>query len=341
MHHTVFPLADQRPDYLLLLNRVDRLLTVRGVTFCRFVDDYYIFSSSREEAYSHLIYLCEMLLENEGLTLQKTKTRILSTSEFLETSVFAEENIPEDPQEAVRRSFLSLYIHYDPYSETADADYDTLKEELNKFDIVGMLATELQKTRISETLSRKLVRAVTHLSATSRDRAVISLMENLHVLYPIFPTVMIVIRGTVSELSNKTRQFVFAKLRELINTKSYICSVPVNLAFAVRVLATDNTEETDSVLVSVYDDCRSMQIRRDIIIALASHNVDYWISAQLKHFSNSTLWEKRALIIASYILEDEGAHWRERVKKSLSKFDRLMMDWAAEQKSKGSPILLA
>jgi hypothetical protein len=324
----------------LLLNRVDRLLAVRGVTFCRFVDDYFIFASTQEGAYSHLIYLSEMLLENEGLTLQKTKTRILSSAEFLETSVFSGENIPEDPQEATRRSFLSLHIHYDPYSNTAEADYDTLKEELSKFDIVGMLSTELQKTRISETLSRKLVRAVTHLSKTSRDRAVISLMENLHVLYPIFPTVMMVIRGVVSELSTKARQSVFLKLRDLISTKSYICTVPVNLAYAIRVLVADNTEETDAIFVSLYDDCRSMLIRRDIILALASHNVDYWISAQIKRFNSCTLWEKRALLIASYILVDEGSYWRDRVKKSFSTFDRLIMGWAAEQKNKGRPILL-
>jgi hypothetical protein len=184
------------------------------------------------------------------------------------------------------------------------------------------------------------VRAVTHLSPASRDRAVMSLMENLHVLYPIFPTVMMVIRGVISELSVKARQAVFAKLRELINNKSYICTVPVNLAFAIRVLAADNTEETDTIFVSVYDGCRSMLIRRDIILALASHNVDYWISAQIKRFSSCTLWEKRALIIGSYILEDEGSYWRDRVKKSFSTFDRLMMDWAAEQKNKNRPVLL-
>ena len=37
----------------LLLNRIDRLLLTSGVTFCRFADDYHIFTNSREQAYEH------------------------------------------------------------------------------------------------------------------------------------------------------------------------------------------------------------------------------------------------------------------------------------------------
>ncbi|MEW6386741.1 MAG: RNA-directed DNA polymerase [Thermodesulfobacteriota bacterium] len=324
----------------LLLNRIDRLLAIRGILFCRFVDDYYIFTNTQEEAYSHLIYLCEMLLENEGLTLQKTKTRILSAAEFLETSIFAEENAPEDQEEVVRRNFLKIHIHYDRYSETAAEDYETLKKELTKFDIVGMLSAEMQKTRISESLTRKLVQAVAHIPPSTRDRAVISLIENLQVLYPIFPTVMIVIRGILSELSNDAKRLIFSKLRELINTGSYICSVPINLSYAIRVLSDDNSDETDATLIKVYNESTSMLIKRDIILILASHNADFWISAQIRRFSGCTLWEKRALTIASYILEDEGSYWRTHISSSLSQFDLLVMKWAGEKKSKKDPLIL-
>lgn len=322
----------------LLLNRMDRLLSVQGIAFCRFVDDYYVFANSMEEAYSHLIYLSNVLLENEGLTLQKKKTRIVSSAEFLETSLFSENNVPESVEELTRRSFLKLHIHYDPYSDTADEDYETLKNELDKFDIVGMLAREMRKTRISESLVRKLVRAIRHLSATARDQAVLSVLENIDVLYPVFPTVMIVLRQVTCELSDDVRQQLFKVVRGLIESESYICRVPVNLAFAVRVLALDNSEETDAALVQKYTNTAAMMIRRDIILVLAMHNVDCWISDCLKKFSSHALWEKRALIVASYILEDEGKHWRDRIKRTLSPFDRLILEWAAEAKSNGKSL---
>jgi hypothetical protein len=78
---------------------------------------------------------------------------------------------------------------YDPYSPTADAQYDLLREELERFDISGMLARELRKSRIDEALTRQLTKAIRFLPAEIRDGAVLSLIRNLKILYPIFPTV--------------------------------------------------------------------------------------------------------------------------------------------------------
>ena len=153
----------------LLLNRTDRLLTTHGIIFCRFVDDYHIFANSKEEIYGNLVYLSEALLDNEGLTIQKNKTRILTSSEFLETSTFSDLNIPEDQEEKNKRDFLKIHIHYDPYSDTADDDYKALCDELGRFDIVGMLASEMQKTRVQEGLTRKLIKALAHLDDRTRN----------------------------------------------------------------------------------------------------------------------------------------------------------------------------
>jgi len=147
----------------LLLNRVDRLLVGQKIQFRRFVDDYVIFANSREEAQSALIRLTQFLLTNEGLSLQKAKTRIMSSSEFLATSDLAEAPEGETPEDAKARTFRRLRIHYDPYSPTREEDYEALVAELNRFDIVGMLGRELAKSPIDEGLTRRLVAAVRHL----------------------------------------------------------------------------------------------------------------------------------------------------------------------------------
>jgi hypothetical protein len=325
----------------LLLDRVDRLLVSKNVTFCRFVDDYHIFANTKEEIYAHLVYLSESLLNNEGLSLQKNKTRILTSSEFLETSPFAEENIPEDQEERSKKDFIKLHLHYDPYSDTADEDYDALCDELSKFDIVAMLASEMQKTRVAEGITRKLVKAIVHIDVSVRNSAVLSLLENLHVLYPIFTTVMLLLKTIIDDLEKDTQEKVFEKLRETLRTKSYLCKVPVNLAFAIRVLAHDNSEETDIVLINIFSETSSTIIKRDLILILSQHNADYWVSDQIKRFNTATIWEKRSLLIASYILEDEGREWRKRVKDKLSPFDALVLEWASEQKNSRKPIGLS
>ncbi|GAI84120.1 unnamed protein product, partial [marine sediment metagenome] len=101
------------------------------------------------QIYGSLVYLNEALLNNEGLSLQKNKTRIMTAPEFLETSALSDVNEPENQEEKDKRNFIRIHLHYDPYSDTADEDYKALCEEINKFDIIGMLASEMQKTRVA------------------------------------------------------------------------------------------------------------------------------------------------------------------------------------------------
>jgi len=59
----------------LALNDSDQHLRNRGIKFCRYADDYCLFCNSKSEAYS-LIVMLSNKLANEGLSLQKHKTRI-------------------------------------------------------------------------------------------------------------------------------------------------------------------------------------------------------------------------------------------------------------------------
>jgi hypothetical protein len=318
----------------LLLNSVDRLLIAEGVTFIRFVDDYLIFAESREQAHSALIRLSELLLTNEGLSLQKNKTRILSAAEFLATSDFAEAPDGESADDAEARTFRRLRIHFDPYSPTAAEDYEALAKELAKFDIVGMLGRELAKSRIDEGLTRRLVIAIKLLPAASQNDAMRSMLDSLDLLYPIFPSVMQLCRSLLPNLETTVQAALYKALRELIQSDSYITQVRANLAFALRVLATDRTEETELLFAALFRKTSSMMIRRDLIMLMTHRRADYWLSNCRTSFATLTGWERRALLIASYTLGDEGKHWRDSIRDEQSPFDKLVMDWAAESKHK-------
>jgi hypothetical protein len=312
----------------LLLNRTDRLLLASGIQFCRFVDDYYLFASTASNAQTNLVQLSEILLTNEGLTLARAKTRILSKSEFLRSSPVAEIDESATPDDAMAQEFLSFRLAFDPYSPTADVDYLLLKEQLESFDITGMLAKELRKSRIDEGVTRQLVKAVRFLQPELRDAAVRSMVGNLGLLYPIFPSVAILLHQILPDVSDSTKNEIFEVIRTLVNQRSHILLVPANLAFAIRILAYDRTEETDPLLIEVYERPRAnMMIKRDVLLAMTRRRVDYWLSAQLKQFSVVTPWERRALIVASYILSDEGQHWRRRVRDELQDVDALFMQW--------------
>lgn len=318
----------------ILLNRVDRLLLSEGIKFCRFVDDYIIFAMDKESAHSALIKLSNLLLANEGLSLQKTKTRILSSAEFLATSEFIESTDDESDEEKTVRTFRRLRIHYDPYSPTAEEDYKKLADELKKFDIVGMLGRELAKSRIDEGITRRLISAVKHLDPPIQNEAALSVLKSIDLLYPIFPSVMLLCKSLIPSLDEPTKQKLYETLRKLISSDSYITQVPTNLAYALRVLVHDEADEVEFIFASVYKLTTSMLIKRDVILLMAYRNADYWISNCKTNFSTLTEWERRALLMSSYILGDEGEHWRKAVKKKLNIYDQIVLKWVADSKVK-------
>jgi hypothetical protein len=318
----------------LVLNRTDRLLHTEGLVFVRFVDDYILFSDSRGQAQSHLVFFSEALLNNEGLTLSRSKTRFMTRAEFLRSSPLAEPDVADSASEAEARRFLRLRLRYDPYSPTAEEDYEKLADELQKFDVSSMLARELRKSRVDEALVRQLVKALRFMHDDVRNDAVLSLVANLEVLYPVFPTVAILIKAILPSLADSTQEEVFNAVRALIRNGSHIVLVPTNLAYAVRLVAHDRSEETDVLLSELYSGARAdMMLKRDILLAMARRRLDYWLSNVLKRYAVLTPWERRALIVCSYVLGDEGRHWREYVKEGLSAVDREFMQWAGERNS--------
>ena len=77
----------------------------------------------------------------------------------------------EDEDHTQTQEFFKLRLKYDPYSPTADEDYNHLRDELEKFDIVGMLAREFRKSRIDEALTKQLVKSLRYLDERTQQVA--------------------------------------------------------------------------------------------------------------------------------------------------------------------------
>lgn len=318
----------------LLLNRVDRLLLTSSVKYCRFVDDYLIFADSREEAQRALVTLSDALLRNEGLTLSRSKSRLMSSVEFRRSSPLAEPDRADSVEEEHARRFLRIRWNYDPYSPTAPEDYERLVSQVAEFDILSMLAAEFRKARVDEALVRQLVRSIEYLDPPVRDRAALSLIENLRTLYPVFPTVARVIRKILPEITEDARARIFAELRDLLRTGSHIMMVPVNALYAVRLLAGDPSEEVDVLLVQLFQAPSSDGLlRRDIIYCMTKRRAHYWLSDVLRRVAQPGSWERRALLAASYSLRDEGQHWRSHHEAELSDADRAYRKWLGSKNS--------
>ena len=315
----------------LLLDRIDRHLVNQEITFCRYADDYRILVPDKEAAYEALVLLSEKLFNHAGLSLQKSKTQMMTTEEYLNTSEFAASKKPKDSHEASVRRFLSIRLHYDPYSPTANEDWEELRSRLDEFDILEMLYSETRKTRIHPAAARRIVSAVRFLEPSVRDRAIITVLDNMQVLYPVLPSVFLMLKGLLVDLNEEILQKVFELIRDLVKKKSFLIRTSANLSYAVRILAHDLSPYAERILASLFKSVSSSMIKRDIILAMANRRATYWLDDLRVRYIDLNKWERRALLVASVVQGNDGLKWRGSLERQLSNFDRLAIRWAEEK----------
>jgi hypothetical protein len=325
----------------LALNGTDTLLARKGIKFCRYADDYAIFCKDRSEAYKTLVYLSEKLA-NEGLVLQKKKTRILGSNEFRETAHALDPAETTSKQASEEQKLLDISIRFDPYSPTAPEDYEQLKEAVRQVDIIGILGREISKTTIDSAISKQAISAVTALDKKQQQGALLMLLdhENLLTLAPVFVPIMRIVRDLYNQFDPSFQEAIDTILCNLLTQSSPLLSVEVNLAYFIQALGGQRTHRKEEILSHLFESTSSPLLRRLIILCMARWKCHYWLSDIKKHYGAMSILEKRAFIIASYALGDEGNHWRKYTKPTWQEPELLIRDWYSQrlQRIPGVPL---
>lgn len=313
----------------LVLNNTDRLLLANGVRFKRYVDDINIFCASIEEAHQALNFLANRLMRNEGLSLQKHKTMIYSKNEFCKIVSSKLKADSDDERERSRAQFMSLPINYDPYSDTAEADYEKIKSELSHFDIIGLLNEELSKARIHQQFGKQLIKTFDVLDYVIVSNAFDSILERLDLLYPIFPAIMQSAYGNFQRLTVEIQDKLHSVLRELIRNRSYIVQSEINMAYSLRVLGLVNNTENEEILNIAYNRYSDSYLVKSLVFqTMTRWKAYYWLTDKKDNFSSLSKWERRIFIIASCFLGDEGEHWANHYKREFSESEDIIFKWA-------------
>jgi hypothetical protein len=316
-----------------VLNRTDHHLRTRKIECIRFVDDYIIFGKTEDHVRTSVLELNRLLLDNEGLTLNRNKTRLLTSEEYRNHSVFAEANESKSVEEQEKRKFFAIHLRYDPYSPTADADYEALAASIREYDVLGMLERELHKSRIDKFAVGQLIKALRFMDKPQRSDAIKTLAENLQSLSPIFSVVATAFRKIQSEIYEDSRDLFFRRVRELLQNRSPLIGATGTLAFAIRVLADDSSQDAEVVLDTIYKQSdRTPLTEREIVLAMARRRTRYWLSDLKNRFSSVTNpWARRALLAGSFVLGDEGKNWRKSIRRHLNPCDTAFLDWVSEK----------
>lgn len=321
----------------LALNRTDKTLQIKGIHFTRFVDDYFLYARSLEEAHSILNFIAIILLKNEGLALQKYKTLILTKSEFSKLIILKIKAETDDKNEEVRSKFMSLPIRYDPYSPTAKEDYKRLQKELNQFDIISLLNQEIRKSKIHQQFSKRLLKAFKYITNDQAvSNAFIAICNNLDIFYPIFNQIIISVLDNLERLSGESKEVIKNTLYKLIETDSYIIQVELNASYLVRLISHFEGLKSQQLLNILYDSKfpNSPLIRSLVMQSMIRWKATFWLSDKKPNFSTMNKWERRIFIIGcELILKDEGEHWIRAHKKGFSKLELIILEWAKSKKS--------
>ena len=325
----------------LALNGVDTLLDRRGVRFCRYADDYSIFCADKAEAYRTLVFLASKLA-NEGLVLQKKKTRILTAQEFRETALLLHPAEAAQAMATEEQKLLSISLRFDPYSPNAEEEYEELKGAIHEIDIIGILGREIAKTTIDSSVAKHAIQAILVLEPKQQVQAVAMLLDpdNVMTLAPVFVTVMRVVREIYSASAFDSRARIDDALCRLWTTNSPLLSVEVNLSYYIRALAGDQSQQKEEILIKIFEDVANPIIRRLIILAMAKWSCHYWLSDAKSRYGAMSIFERRAFILASYALGDEGRHWREHTKSNWFGPEILIRGWYSDrfQSNKSVPL---
>lgn len=314
----------------LCLDSTDRMLLRNRVKFCRYADDYTIFCNDKTDAYRVLVRLSESLF-NEGLVLQKNKTKILTADEFRSAAKLLDPKDTNDPLASDEQKLLNITLRYDPYSETADDDYEALKTAMANIDIIGILGREVAKTNIDSTVTKQTIKAIQALDPHEQYGAISTLLNenNLEVLAPVFVSVMRAVRGVYENLPDFGKQFVDNKLIRLYEDDSHLLSVDLNMSFYLQALAQSQSARKEEILIEMYERKTNPLIKRLILITMSNWNCHYWLTDLKRKYAGLSDWEKRYFIGSSYVLGDEGKHWRNHTKATWSPMDELTGDWFA------------
>lgn len=312
------------------LATIDKVLDTEGVPFCRFVDDFILFAMSKEEAYQFLNISADLLMKSEGLTLQKNKTVIMTSSEFENHAISlleGEEDLKLDKQ---RNTFYKMHIHYDPYSLTAIEDYEELKSRIAEFDLISFINSEVKKSKIHQSFAKQIISAIKFLDKDRIELAIAVIIENIESLYTIFPNVIQMIIKVIDGCNENTKVEVREKICRLINEDSYLMQTENNACYIVRLLShLPETSSSRAINLLYGRPGASELLKSNCILAMVNMKEYEWLSSKKTNYNSMSILEKRAFYSASFYLRDEGAHWRRSIVNFLDEGSKALGEWIA------------
>lgn len=307
---------------------VDAALVGEGLTYCRYSDDFRFFCDSESSAYRALTLLANTLFENHGLTLQQTKTRILTVSEFKRLHLETESSTERKTLGEKFRSILESVGIDNPYIEV---DYDSLppamKTQVDGLNLVQILADICAAgDDIDIPMTRFVLMRLSQLNDVS---AVDLVLNNMPKFFPLFKNVIQYFR-TARKLDSAKRHSIGSQLINLIRNSS-LGTLDFHKLWILNTFADDRQWDNEDEFISLYNALSDEFSRRELICALGRARSVHWFRTRKRNLFQYADWERRAFLAAASCLKgDEADYWYKSSSTRLNELEKAVAFWAKE-----------
>jgi hypothetical protein len=300
----------------LFLLYSDNALTAAGVTWHRYVDDYVLVASSNGNAYKALGILAQVLF-NFGLTLNKSKTVLLTTKHYAD---YVTSQLGGDDAEAAK--LRSIDLKFDPYSDNPGADYDSLRETVESLEVRRLLNREMEKSIPDSFLIVQIGRTLRLHSAPEALELAATLLHasNLHAFRASWSTIM---RGIAHLRADARFTSIHATLDGLIDqvprSSSHLLEVDTSLLHYLRCLRFASTVTRTAFVHGVFNSTRLETIRRACIDCWRHWRDRTSFTDQRNRWESISSDSQRLLWLSSYGLGDQGDGMRKQLRGAARK----------------------
>ncbi|WP_299680562.1 RNA-directed DNA polymerase [uncultured Roseobacter sp.] len=298
----------------VLMTPIDASLSDSDIVWHRFVDDFTLICTSQQDAYAALSTLSNTLADY-GLSLNRTKTTILSASHYKE---FIAVQLGQGDETTV--ALRELDLHFDPYSDTAQAQYDQLKKSFNEIDIQFLLDLEKEKSQPDAFVMAQIGRALKFQEPQVAAQLCATLLDpgNLDSFRASWSKIL---RGVYAVRANIDFAPVFEQIDGLLDAiptqVPHLLIPEANNLHFLRAIRFRKTEARGVYVRYTYDHSSSSTVRRACIDCWR-HWPDRPSFTRLRgQWQNLSPKEQRMLWLAAGNFGDEGKKARDQLRGSL------------------------
>lgn len=295
----------------LLMAKIDRRLSDEGVVWRRYVDDFVLVADSQSSAYKVLSILSHALADY-GLSLNKTKTSFLAVSHYVDL-VKTQLGGSDEQSNALR----TIDLRFDPYSDTAEADYEELKSAVAHLNVLKLVEGELEKSQPDNFIVTQISRTLALLEPHVALEVCAALLTgvNLHSFRASFSKI---IKGIAFLRDQEGFSAIHEAIDGLLDSvpahSSHLLSVDTNCLHYLRSLRFRRTDSRAKYIASLYSSVSTDTVRRACVDCWRHwKDRDRFISLRSR-WGACGASEQRMIWLAAGEFGDDGSFMKKQLK---------------------------